>query len=119
VKFLADENFPRPAISVFRSLGYDVASVAEDHRGSTDEAVAEICDREARVLLTFDKDFGEMVFRRGISAGSSVVLLRIDPDPAAVVEIVRSLSDRGILTAGVFCVVTKDRVRVRALHLRK
>lgn len=115
--FLADENFPLPAVSALRDRGYDVSSIAESHAGSSDEAVAEFCDREARVLLTFDKDFGELIFRRGLAAGSSVVLFRIDPDPIALVEILRSLTGTGVLTAGVYCVVARDRVRVRPLHV--
>ncbi len=116
MKFLADENFPFPALSELRKRGYDLSSIAEDHAGSSDEEVAGICDREGRILLTFDKDFGELVFRRGLSAGSSVVLFRINPEPEALVEILRSLTDTWLLTAGVFCVVAKDRVRVRPLR---
>jgi predicted nuclease of predicted toxin-antitoxin system len=113
VKFLADENFPLPALVALRNLGYDVSSIAEDHAGSPDETVAGICDREGRILLTFDKDFGEMVFRRGMPVGSCVVLFRISPEAAAVVEVIRSLIDRGDLIVGAFCVVARDRVRVR------
>jgi predicted nuclease of predicted toxin-antitoxin system len=116
VKFLADENFPFPALYELRKRGYDLSSIAESHAGSSDEVVARICDREARILLTFDKDFGEMVFRRGLSVGSSVVLFRINPDPAVVIEVLRSLIESRLLTAGVFCVVAKDRVRVRPLR---
>jgi predicted nuclease of predicted toxin-antitoxin system len=119
VKFLADENFPFPALSAFRNRGYDVSSVAEARAGSSDEAVAEICDREARILLTFDKDFGEMIFRRGMSAGSSVVLFRINPDSAVLVDVLDSMINVGVLTAGVFCVVARDRVRVRPLRPAK
>ncbi len=116
MRFLADENFPFPALAVLRDRGYDVSWVAEGHAGSADEVVAAICDREERILLTFDKDFGDLVFRRGLSSGSSVVLLRIIPEPRVVVEVIHSLIERGILTVGVFCVVARDRVRVRPLR---
>lgn len=102
-----------------RDRGYDVISIAEEHAGSPDEAVAAICDGEARILLTFDKDFGEMVFRRGLAAGSSVVLFRINPETEVLVGTVESLIVTGILTGGVFCVVARDRVRVRALSAKK
>jgi Domain of unknown function (DUF5615) len=68
MKFLADENFPRPALLLWRDAGNDVRSVAEENPGLSDEAVAEICELDARVLLTFDKDFGELIFRRGLPA---------------------------------------------------
>ena len=118
MRFLADENFPFPALAALRNRGYDVSSIAGAHAGSSDELVAAICDREERILLTFDKDFGELVFRRGLSSGSAVVLLRIVPEPNFVVDLIHSLIETGILTAGVFCVVARDRVRVRPLRPR-
>lgn len=119
MKFLADENFPRPALLVLRDAGNDVRSVAEESPGLSDEEVAEFCDWDERVLLTFDKDFGELVFRRGLRAGSAIVLFRLVPDsPTHVHAILRSLMETGTLVAGVFCVVTRERVRTRQLHQR-
>ncbi len=114
MRFLADENFPRTGLAALRERGYDVFSIAESGPGLSDELVAGICDREERVLLTFDKDFGELVFRRGLSSGSSVVLLRVTPEPGSLVDVIHSLIETGILTAGLFCVVARDRVRVRS-----
>ena len=116
MKFLADENFPDTALRELRAGAYDVSSVSEDNPGIGDEEVAGLCDGLGRVLLTFDKDFGELVFRRGLVAELSVVLFRIDPEPVVVAEILRSLVDTGILTAGVFCVVARNKVRVRPLR---
>jgi predicted nuclease of predicted toxin-antitoxin system len=58
MKFLADENFPRPAWLVLRDAGIDVPSVAEESPGLSDEEVAALCEGDRRVLPTFDKDFG-------------------------------------------------------------
>lgn len=117
MRFLADENFPAPALAALRDRGYDVASIAEDSAGASDELVAAICDGHERILLTFDKDFGDLVFRRGLSSGASVVLFRIAPEPGMVVDMIHSLVETRILTSGVFCVVARDRVRVRPLRI--
>ncbi|HVW08239.1 MAG TPA: DUF5615 family PIN-like protein [Bryobacteraceae bacterium] len=116
MKFLADENFPLLAIAGLRERGFDVTSIVETTRGISDEDVAAICARDQRVLLTFDKDFGELVFRRGVAGGCSIVLLRIEPDPVQVTALITSLVHREILKAGIFCVLTRDRVRVRPLQ---
>jgi hypothetical protein len=79
MKFLADENFPRPAIRALRKAGWDVFSIAEECPGIPDEDVAALCAGQQRILLTFDKDFGELVFHRGLPAGSGVVLFRVTP----------------------------------------
>ena len=84
-----------------------------------DEEVAELCDQDERVLLTFDKDFGELVFRSGLRAGSAIVLFRLVPEsPLEVLTILRSLIETGALVAGVFCVVARDKVRTRQLQKR-
>jgi len=62
MRFLADEDFPRLAIYALRNSGWDVTSIAEDCAGVNDETIASICDGEKRILLTFDKDFGELLF---------------------------------------------------------
>jgi predicted nuclease of predicted toxin-antitoxin system len=119
MRFLADENFPRPALLVLRQAGYDIRSVAEESPGLSDEAVAALCDRDERVLLTFDKDFGDLVFRQGLPAGSAIVLFRLIPEsPAEVHAILSSLLETGTLVPGLFCVVTRERVRTRQLRQR-
>ncbi len=58
MKFLADENFPRPLVNIIRSFGHSVKTVQQKNlQGSSDEAVRDITQVEKRILLTFDKDF--------------------------------------------------------------
>ena len=117
MRFLADENFPRPAIGALRKAGWDVFSIAEECPGVPDEDVATLCAGQQRILLTFDKDFGELVFHRGLPAGSGVVLFRITPDsPEEAAEMALALVQAQPDLAGSFCVVTRDRIRVRPLR---
>jgi hypothetical protein len=119
VRILADENFPRPALEVLRKAGWDVFSIAEECPGVSDEEVAALCADRRRILLTFDKDFGELVFRRGLLVGSGVVLFRITPDsPEEPAEMALALVESRLDLAGSFCVVTRDRIRVRPLGPR-
>lgn len=72
--------------------------------------------RELRVVVTFDKDFGELAFRRGLAASVGVVLFRItltSPEHAvrAAVAAFASRAD----WIGQFAVVEDDRIRLRAL----
>src|ERR1051326_2469609 len=78
MKFLADENFPRPALAPLRNAGSEVFSVAEECPGISDEEVAALCSESHQVLLTFDNDFGELAFHRGLSAGTRHSVTRCD-----------------------------------------
>ena len=112
--FLADENFPRPALLALRKAGWDVFSIAEECPGVPDEDVAALCEDQRRILLTFYKDFGELVFHRGLPAGSGVVLFRIPPDsPEKAADVALALVQSQPDLAGLFCVVTRDRIRIR------
>jgi predicted nuclease of predicted toxin-antitoxin system len=116
MKFLADENFPGPSIEALRDAGWDVFSVAEECPGVPDADVAALCADQQRILLTFDKDFGEIVFRRGLPTGSGVALFRFTPDtPKEAATMALALVESQPDLRGSFCVVTRDRIRVRPL----
>ena len=120
MRFLSDENFPRPALVALRKAGWDVFSIAEECPGVPDEDVAALCEDQRRILLTFDKDFGELVFHRGLPAGSGVVLFRIPPDsPEKAADVALALVQSQPDLAGLFCVVTRDRIRIRIRPLRQ
>ena len=115
--FVADENFPRPALKALRNAGWDIFSVAEECPGIVDEEVTRLCSEGQRILLTFDKDFGELIFRRGLSAGSGVVLFRLIPDsPEEAADVALALVISQPNLNGTFCVVTRDRIRVRPMR---
>ena len=77
MKFFADECCDAGLVVSLRAAGYDVTYVAEQYAGSSDDEVLTIAHNERRILLTEDKDFGELVYRfRKPSAG--IVLIRID-----------------------------------------
>jgi predicted nuclease of predicted toxin-antitoxin system len=87
VRFLADENVPGPAVRLLRDQGLDVVWIREDSPGLPDESVLAKSQSEARVLLTFDKDFGELARRQGLPARCGVVLFRIQTrNPAEAAE---------------------------------
>jgi len=76
-RLLADEDVPGAVVAALRQQGHDVAWIAEDASGSPDPEVLARAQRENRVVVTFDKDFGELAFRRGLAASVGVVLFRI------------------------------------------
>jgi predicted nuclease of predicted toxin-antitoxin system len=113
MRFAAHENFPRPALDALRKAGG-----VEELPGISDEEIAALCSESQRVLLTFDKDFGELVFHRGVSAGSGVVLFRFIPEsPEEVANAATALLQSHPDLRGTFCVITRDRIRVRPLRL--
>jgi predicted nuclease of predicted toxin-antitoxin system len=118
LRILANENFPRAAVDALREAGHDVAWVRTDAPGSSDREVLARAKAEERLLLTFDKDFGELAFRSGLSSDSGIILFRIlAPSPVFLARLtVRALGARTDW-AGHFSVVENDRVRMTPLPL--
>ncbi|MCY4551898.1 MAG: DUF5615 family PIN-like protein [Defluviicoccus sp.] len=65
MKLLANENIPLDSVRSLRSGGHDVVSISEQSPGISDEDVIRIARAENRIIVTFDRDYGELVFRRG------------------------------------------------------
>jgi len=116
MRILANENFPGPLIRELRRLGHDVLSVKETMRGATDLEVLARSRQEERLVVTFDKDFGELAFRFGLSTQSGIILFRLSgSSPEADNARVLAAFASGIDWTGHFSVVTNDRIRVRPL----
>src|SRR4051794_25672796 len=75
-KFLADENVPADAVAAARGAGHDMAWVKEIAPGADDATVLARAVSQQRVLVTSEKDFGEMAFRRGKATTPGIILMR-------------------------------------------
>jgi predicted nuclease of predicted toxin-antitoxin system len=110
----ADESVDRTIVERLRLDGHQVAYVAELDPGIKDDQVLGQANSQGAMLLTTDKDFGELVFRLGrMHAG--VVLIRLaglSADTKA--EIVsNALKDHGERMAGTISVIAPVTIRIR------
>ncbi|VIO73999.1 DUF5615 family PIN-like protein [Bradyrhizobium ivorense] len=83
MRWLVDECVSAPVVASLRARQHDVLYVAEAAAGLSDTDVIALAARESRILLTEDKDFGDLVFRRE-RAVPGLVLLRIAPERATL-----------------------------------
>ncbi len=113
---LADENFPGDAVAALRERGHDVLWVRTEAPGISDREVLARAQTEDRVVITFDKDFGELAFRFGLPATSGVILFRLTAQsPASVARIASAVLEMRTDWAGHFSVIEEDRVRMTPL----
>ncbi|MGH8001185.1 MAG: DUF5615 family PIN-like protein [Brasilonema sp.] len=85
MRFLANENFPGDAVEALRNQGHDVTWIRTDAPGITDPEVLNRAQSDERILLTFDKDFGELAFRSHLPATCGIILFRIKAPSGTVV----------------------------------
>jgi predicted nuclease of predicted toxin-antitoxin system len=114
VKLVADEGVDRQIVERLRRDGHEVIYVAELDPGIGDELVLQWADESGALLLTGDKDFGELVFRQR-KASRGVVLLRLAGwAPERKAELVsESLHEHGREMQGAFSVIAPTALRVR------
>jgi predicted nuclease of predicted toxin-antitoxin system len=114
VNLLADESVDAPIVERLRLDGHDVAYVAEMRPGITDDEVLDGANRSESLLLTGDKDFGELVFRLH-RVNSGVVLIRLSGlSPLLKAGIVSDATRKhGREMAGAFTVISSGMVRIR------
>lgn len=113
---LADENVPTPLVRMLRAAGLDVEFVAETMPAVSDREVLQHASETGRWILTFDRDYGELVFARLERPPAAIVYLRQSPmTNTEYANRVLSLCANRTEFEGYLVVVEGPRVRIRAL----
>ena len=115
MKLLANENFPYKSIYYLRSKGYDILSIGMDNPSILDSEIMAIAINEERTILTFDRDYGELIFRHNYKPESGVIYLRLEeyePDePGYIIE--QILINKEIDLSRALTVIDKNGLRQR------
>jgi predicted nuclease of predicted toxin-antitoxin system len=114
MQFVDDESVDHQIVEALK-VEYEVYDIREQNRGVSDDVVLEIALKQKAILITADKDFGELVFRQRKVTGG-VILTRLasaefDRKSAIVLEVIQKYKDR---ISGNFVVISKNAVRIRS-----
>jgi predicted nuclease of predicted toxin-antitoxin system len=114
MRFLADENVSRLVVERLRLAGHDIASIP--NLGASDSAVLAAARDQDLVLITDDRDFGELVIRQKLRA-VGVVLIELDrlSNVAEADRVTDAISSHAEKLAGHLAVIEPARVRFRPL----
>ncbi len=115
--FLANENIPLASVKYLRQAGYSVTAIAQEKPGISDREVLAQAEAENRILLTFDRDYGELVYRKKLPPPAGLVYFRFAPasPEEAAQKLLFVLKNNRIVLPGKFTIIEKDRVRQRPL----
>jgi predicted nuclease of predicted toxin-antitoxin system len=113
MRFLADEGCDFIIVRALRETGHDVLAVSDVSPGAEDSEVIELALKEKRILLTEDKDFGQLVYAHGQKT-LGVIFLRF-PFPAREKisrEVSNLIEQKGESLTGCFVTVQPGRIRI-------
>ena len=117
MQFLANENIPLPSVRLLRKAGYDTASVTEISPGIEDITVLTRAIDEQRLILTFDRDYGELIYRLKQPSPKGIIYLRFRPhtpeEPAILLLKLFQMKD--LQLESWFTVLERDQIRQRPL----
>lgn len=114
MNFVADESVDAPIVAALRREGHHIAYVAEISPSITDDEVLTQANQSGSILITMDKDFGELVYRlKRIHAG--VVLLRLagQSESSKTQIVVDAIRAHAAEFANSFTVITSGTTRIR------
>ena len=116
LKFLIDESTGKRLADFLKQKGFDAVFVADAIQGATDEQVLEFAEKQNRILITNDKDFGELIFRQKKLA-HGIILLRLKNDSHKnrqefVSLLLKTHQDK---LNNSFVVLTEGKVRIRRI----
>lgn len=114
MRCLADEGVDRQIVDMLREAGHEVLYVAEIEPGISDQVVLERSRERGVLLVTTDKDFGELVFRQGLYTNGVVLLRLAGLSQSKKAETVANVfAQHGSEMAQAFSVISPNMVRIR------
>lgn len=113
---IIDENVENYWTELLLQKGYDIYAIREQNQGISDLQIIEIVKKHQGILLTEDKDFGELVFAYGIT-NFTVVFLRYDQPQYHQIEnkLLSSIEEYYKNPGHYFITVTQKKIRLRKL----
>lgn len=112
MRLLIDANLGRKFTNLLNLAGYDAVHINDLLPKASDENVLSIAKREGRIIITNDKDFGELVFKLGILSTGIVLLRTSTTDPEKRFSMIKNALNKA---KGKFVVVKEGQIRVRDL----
>jgi len=111
-KFLADENIPIKAVDALKQKNIDIISILQISPGLSDIEVMNLANREGRVIITFDTDFGKLIFKESLKVKGIILLRFIPKSPQQIAKRIQYLLTAEIPIENRFLVVREDSVRI-------
>lgn len=112
IAILANENFPAPAIRKLRAAGIDVIAVRECMPSASDREVMAYARQTQRWIVTFDRDYGDLVFRKGLLPPPAILFFRQEPyPPERPADLVLAMLLGPQQVAGCMVVISEQNIR--------
>lgn len=116
MKLLANENYPLASVRKLIAAGHEVESVTLMMQGQPDETILLKAAAEQSVILTFDRDYGKLIYQLKLPKPAGIFYYRMQPlHPDEPADLLLDLLAEGRSLVGFFTTYARGRLRQRAL----
>ena len=117
MKFLANENIPLDSVHALRRAGHHVLGISEEHAGMKDIDVLKRAVKDKSIILTFDRDYGELIFKYPKLIPEGLIYFRFAPatSEAPALVLLKILKQEHIPLLKHFTIIEEGRIRQRTL----
>jgi predicted nuclease of predicted toxin-antitoxin system len=89
---LANENVPISSVNYLKSKAFDITAIGVDNPSISDKQIMNIAIEENRTIVTYDSDYGELIFKYGYKPKGGVIFIRQQPsEPFETAKIIEQL----------------------------
>jgi predicted nuclease of predicted toxin-antitoxin system len=115
MRLLAYENFPLKTFQLFKDNGYDIEHIRFIKPSSPDTFVMEYAISQNQIVLTFDSDFGTLVFQKGYKPLGIVFYRLTEFDFTKPFQIFINIIENGFILENNFTVIEQEGIRQRPI----
>ena len=112
-RFIADENIPKESVDLLKKQGLDIISITDFAFGLGDDEVLDLANRKGRIVITFDKDFGQLIFKKKRKTEGLMLLRFVPKSPQQTATVIQQVLATKIKIENSVVTVKKDSIRIR------
>ncbi len=118
IQLIADENIPIETVKLLKSCGIDIILATEISRGLSDRSLLEAARQKGRIIITFDQDFGQLIFKEKLKTNGLILLRFIPKSPQQIAKRVNALLASKIAIENYVVTLREDTIRVTRITIK-
>jgi predicted nuclease of predicted toxin-antitoxin system len=111
IQLLADENVPKETLDLLKKQGVDIISVTHFGFGLSDSEILDLANKNGRIVVTFDKDFGQLIFREKRKTRGLMLLRFVPKSPQQIAKRIQQVLNTRLKMENCVVTVKKDSIR--------
>jgi predicted nuclease of predicted toxin-antitoxin system len=112
IQLIADENIPKETLGILKKQGVDIISVTDFAFGLSDEEILDLARKNRKIIVTFDKDFGQLIFKENMKTNGLLLLRFVPESPQQIARRIKQVLKTKVKIENHVVTIKKDSIKV-------